>query len=98
MTAPSHGRRLTIALLDPSNYGRLYDHQLAAAVAARGHDVTLWASPWPYGDAPPANGYRVRDHFYRTANRLPTRARARQIGKAAAHPLGLATMAAQLVR
>lgn len=89
-------RPLEIALVDPSGYSRPYDHELARALAARGHRVTLWTSPFAHGSAPVAEGYRVRELFYRRTNRIPGPAAARRAAKAIAHPVGLAAMAAQL--
>jgi glycosyltransferase involved in cell wall biosynthesis len=88
---------LHIALVDPSGYSRPYDHELARALAARGHDVTLWTAAFVHGDAPAPEGYRVEEVFYRRANRLPP-GRLRPAAKAASHVAGLAALAARLRR
>jgi glycosyltransferase involved in cell wall biosynthesis len=87
---------LRVALVDPSGYSRPYDHELARALARRGHDVTLWTSRFQHGDAPAPAGYRLRETFYGLSGRTPRPAR--RAAKAVAHPFGLAGMAARLLR
>jgi glycosyltransferase involved in cell wall biosynthesis len=63
-----------IALLDPPSFTAPYDHELAAALARRGHDVTLLTSPFTHGDAPVARGYRREEVFLPLSSRLVRRA------------------------
>jgi glycosyltransferase involved in cell wall biosynthesis len=63
-----------IALLDPPSYSPAYDHHLATALAARGHDVDLLTSPFAHGDAPRPNGYRRAEIFLPWSGRLLRRA------------------------
>jgi hypothetical protein len=48
---------MRVALVDPLAYTPPYDHELAAALAHRGHEVTLLTSPFLHGDAPSPAGY-----------------------------------------
>jgi glycosyltransferase involved in cell wall biosynthesis len=73
-----------IALLDPPSFTPPYDHALAAALARRGNEVHLLASPLPveYDRAP--NGYRRHDVFLPVSGRLfrrRSRSRARLLVK-----------------
>ena len=43
---------MRIALLDPPSFTVPYDHRLATALAARGHDVHLLTSPFVFGEPP----------------------------------------------
>ncbi len=61
---------MRIALLDPPSYSPAYDHHLAAALAARGHDVELVTSPFADGDPPNPNGYDRRELFLPLSSRL----------------------------
>ena len=89
MSAGSDIRSLHIALIDPSGYSRPYDHELARALAARGHRVALWTAQFVHGDAPEPAGYTVVEHFYRRSNSLPISSRLRGPAKAAEHVLGM---------
>ncbi len=91
-------RPLRVALVDPSGYSRPYDHELARALAGRGHSVTLWTSAFVHGDAPAPDGYAVREHFYRRSNALPVGSRLRPGAKAAEHIADLGRMRALLRR
>jgi glycosyltransferase involved in cell wall biosynthesis len=91
-------RPLRVALVDPSGYSRPYDHELARALAGRGHRVTLWTSACVHGDAPAADGYVVREHFYRRSNTLPVGSPLRPAAKAAEHVADLGRMRALLRR
>jgi glycosyltransferase involved in cell wall biosynthesis len=62
-----------IALLDPPGYSSAYDHELASALAARGHDVDLLTTPFPFGDPPEPNGYRRSDVFLSLTGKLRRR-------------------------
>jgi glycosyltransferase involved in cell wall biosynthesis len=54
---------MRIALLDPLSYSPAYDHHLASALAARGHEVELLTSPFAYGEPPSPDGYKRRELF-----------------------------------
>jgi glycosyltransferase involved in cell wall biosynthesis len=59
-----------IALLDPPSYSPAYDHHLASALAARGHEVDLLTAPFAHGDPPAPDGYRRRELFLPLSGRL----------------------------
>ena len=59
MAAGSATRSLHLTLIDPSGYSRPCDHELARALAARGHEVTLVTAAFVHGEAPPPDGYRL---------------------------------------
>jgi glycosyltransferase involved in cell wall biosynthesis len=61
---------MRIALLDPPSYSPAYDHHLASALAARGHDVDLLTSPFSFGEAPAPDGYRRSELFLPLSSRL----------------------------
>jgi glycosyltransferase involved in cell wall biosynthesis len=61
---------MRIALLDPPSYSPAYDHHLASALAARGHDVDLLTSPFSFGEAPEPDGYRRSELFLPLSSRL----------------------------
>jgi len=79
-----------IVLVDPRGDSRPYDHGLGAALAARGHDVTLATSRFRHGALPPAPGVAVRERFYRLADRLP--ARLRRAGRGCEHVADLVAL------
>jgi glycosyltransferase involved in cell wall biosynthesis len=58
---------MRVHVVDPSAYTPPYDHALSAALARRGAEVELITSAFAYGQAPPPDGYRVRELFYRHA-------------------------------
>lgn len=60
---------MRVHLVDPAAYTPPYDRALAAALARAGADVTLFTSPFDYGEVPPAPGVDVREFFY--ARNLP---------------------------
>ncbi|MBD0339254.1 MAG: glycosyltransferase, partial [Thermoleophilia bacterium] len=64
---------MRIALLDPPSYSPAYDHHLAAALAARGHDVELVTSPFAFGEPPAPDGYRRAEVFLPLSSRLVRR-------------------------
>lgn len=59
-----------IALLDPPSYSPAYDHHLASALAARGHDVELLTSPFAFTEPPVPDGYRRNELFLPLSGRL----------------------------
>jgi glycosyltransferase involved in cell wall biosynthesis len=86
-------------LVDPRGDTRPYDHALAAALAARGHRVTLETSRFPHGDLPPAPGVDVHERFYRVVDRLPgLPSRARRVLRGLEHPLDLLALGVGLTR
>jgi glycosyltransferase involved in cell wall biosynthesis len=58
---------LNVHVVDPSAFTPPYDHALCAALARAGADVELDTSRFAYGDVPRADGYAVREAFYRWA-------------------------------
>jgi glycosyltransferase involved in cell wall biosynthesis len=64
---------LRVHVVDPSAYTRPYDHALCAALARAGADVELVTSRFVHGDAPPADGYRLQERFYRRGASLPAK-------------------------
>jgi glycosyltransferase involved in cell wall biosynthesis len=65
---------MRIALVDPGAYTPPYDHRLASALAARGHDVHLLTAPFRFGDTPAPDGYRREELFFRVSSSLFRRA------------------------
>ena len=61
---------MRVALLDPPSYSPAYDHHLATALAARGHEVDLLTSPFAFGDPPLPDGYRRSELFLPLSGRL----------------------------
>ena len=61
---------MKIALLDPPSFTAPYDHELAAALARRGHEVTLLTSPFVHGEVPEPDGYRREEVFLPLSSRL----------------------------
>jgi len=86
-----------VHVVDPSAFTPPYDHALCGALAARGLDVVLETSRFPYGDAPwqdgaaGAAGYALRERFYRRGSGLP--GPARLAAKLAQHGPGMAGVA-----
>ena len=65
---------MRVALLDPPSYTPCYDHDLAAALASRGHSVDLLTSRFRFGDVPAESGYRRHELFLPLSGRLLRRA------------------------
>ncbi|HEX6753202.1 MAG TPA: glycosyltransferase family 4 protein [Solirubrobacterales bacterium] len=76
---------MRVQLVDPSAFTPPYDHALAAALARAGADVELLTSRFLYGPVPPAEGYRVRECFYRRTSPRGLDAPGRRALKAAEH-------------
>ncbi len=75
---------MRLALLDPPSFTVPYDHELASALARRGHEVTLLTSPFAFGEVPEAEGYRREELFLPMSSRLARlapRSRARVVLK-----------------
>lgn len=58
---------LKVEVVDPSAYTPPYDRALCAALARAGAQVELTTSRFGYGEVPRAEGYPVRESFYRWA-------------------------------
>jgi glycosyltransferase involved in cell wall biosynthesis len=76
---------IRVQLVDPSAFTPPYDRALAAALARGGADVELLTSHFLYGPVPEAEGYRVRECFYRRSSARGLRAPARRAFKLAEH-------------
>ena len=92
---------MRIALLDPPSFTVPYDHHLAAALGARGHDVHLLTSPFVFGEPPAPDGY-VRDELFlplssRLLRRAP-RTRIRFLAKGAEYGPSVVRLLRRLAR
>ncbi len=76
---------IRVQLVDPSAFTPPYDRALAAALARGGVEVELLTSRFLYGPVPPAEGYRVREPFYRRSAARGLDAPARRAFKLAEH-------------
>jgi glycosyltransferase involved in cell wall biosynthesis len=74
-----------VQLVDASAFTPPYDRALAAALARQGADVELLTSRFLYGPVPAAEGYRVRECFYRRSAARGLEAPGRRAFKAAEH-------------
>jgi len=74
-----------VLLADPPAFTPWYDHELAAALARHGADVTLATSRFRFGDVPTADGYVRLERYYPLSSRLFKRSRARLPLKAVEH-------------
>jgi glycosyltransferase involved in cell wall biosynthesis len=74
-----------VQLVDPSAFTPPYDRSLAAALARAGAEVELLTSRFLYGPVPEADGYRVREVFYRRGAARGLDAPARRLAKLAEH-------------
>jgi len=75
---------MRVQVVDPSAFTRPYDHALCAALVRAGAEVELVTSRFAYGSAPPADGYELRELFYRRA-RGAAGSRVRLVAKLAEH-------------
>lgn len=76
---------MRVQLVDPSAFTPPYDRALAAALARAGAEVELLTSRFLYGPVPAADGYRVRECFYRRSAARGLDAPARRAFKLAEH-------------
>jgi glycosyltransferase involved in cell wall biosynthesis len=76
---------MKVQLVDPSAFTPPYDRALAAALARAGAGVELLTSRFLYGPVPDADGYRVRECFYRRSAARGLDAANRRAFKAAEH-------------
>lgn len=79
---------MRVVLADPPAYTPPYDHELAAALARAGAEVTLVTAPFRFGERPTPDGYVLEERFYPHAVRV--RAHVPRIAvKALEHPFGM---------
>src|SRR6476646_3179724 len=83
---------MRVVLADPPAFTPPYDHALASALARAGADVELVTSPFRFGAAPEADGYRRTELFYPVSSRVFRRSRLRIPVKLLEHPVGLARL------
>ena len=76
---------MRVQLVDPSAFTPPYDRALAAALARAGAGVELLTSSFLYGPVPEAEGYRVRECFYRRSSARGLDTPARRAFKLAEH-------------
>jgi glycosyltransferase involved in cell wall biosynthesis len=76
---------MRVQLVDPSAFTPPYDRALAGALARHGAQVELLTSRFLYGPVPEADGYRVRECFYRRSAERGLEAAGRRVFKAAEH-------------
>jgi glycosyltransferase involved in cell wall biosynthesis len=76
---------IRVQLVDPSAFTPPYDRALAAALARGGAEVELLTSHFLYGPVPEAEGYRVRECFYRRSSARGLQAPGRRAFKLAEH-------------
>ena len=76
---------MRVQLVDPSAFTPPYDRALAAALARGGAAVELLTSRFLYGPVPAAEGFRVRQCFYRRTSARGLDASGRRAFKAAEH-------------
>jgi glycosyltransferase involved in cell wall biosynthesis len=76
---------MRVQIVDPAAYTPPYDHALAGALARAGAEVELITSRFAYGPVPTAQGYDVRELFYRRASRDGIGPRRRRLLRAAEH-------------
>lgn len=76
---------IRVQLVDPSAFTPPYDRALAAALARGGAEVELMTSRFLYGPVPEAEGYRVREYFYRRSASRGLDAPGRRAFKLAEH-------------
>jgi glycosyltransferase involved in cell wall biosynthesis len=60
---------MRVSVVDPAAYTPPYDRALCAALARAGAQVELVTAPFPHGEVPAADGFAVREGFYRGAPR-----------------------------
>ncbi len=76
---------MKVQLVDPSAFTPPYDRALAAALVRGGAEVELLTSRFLYGPVPAAEGYRVRECFYRRSGARGLDASGRRLFKLAEH-------------
>jgi glycosyltransferase involved in cell wall biosynthesis len=58
---------MRVSVVDPAAYTPPYDRALCAALARAGAEVALITAAFPHGEVPAADGFAVREDFYRLA-------------------------------
>jgi glycosyltransferase involved in cell wall biosynthesis len=81
---------MRVAVVDLPAYTPPYDRSLCAGLARAGAEVTLLTSRFAHGEVPPADGFEVREPFYRRS--AATTGRVRRPLRAAEHLLSLAAL------
>jgi glycosyltransferase involved in cell wall biosynthesis len=76
---------MRVQLVDPSAFTPPYDRALAAALARAGSEVELLTSRFLYGPVPAAEGFQVRECFYRRSAGRGLSARGRRAFKLVEH-------------
>src|SRR5215210_897125 len=76
---------MRVQIVDPPAYTPPYDHSLCAALARAGVEVELLTSRFVHGPVPAAEGYGVREEFYRRSAAWSRRVPGRRVLKAAEH-------------
>jgi len=76
---------MRVQLVDPSAFTPPYDRALAGALTRHGLEVELLTSRFLYGPVPEADGYRVRECFYRRSAARGLEAPGRRAFKAVEH-------------
>src|SRR5215210_1633431 len=76
---------MRVQIVDPPAYTPPYDHSLSEALARAGARVELVTSPFAHGSVPEAQGYPVRESFYRRSGSLEPGSRRRAAVRAAEH-------------
>jgi glycosyltransferase involved in cell wall biosynthesis len=76
---------MRVQIVDPPAYTPPYDRSLCAALARAGVEVELVTSRFTHGPVPPAEGYRVREAFFRRSSERDPGARGHRVLKLAEH-------------
>ncbi|MGI9080780.1 MAG: glycosyltransferase family 4 protein [Thermoleophilaceae bacterium] len=76
---------MRVQLVDPPAYSPPYDFSLAAALVRAGAGVELITSRYLYGPTPSANGFPVREEFYRRTTSRERSVAARRALRLAEH-------------
>jgi glycosyltransferase involved in cell wall biosynthesis len=82
---------MRVTVVDPPAYTPPYDHALCAALAKQGLEVELVTSRFRYGSAPPVDGFRRTESFYRLGG-------GNRAIKAVQHPFDMSRLARRLRR
>jgi glycosyltransferase involved in cell wall biosynthesis len=72
---------MRVSVVDPAAYTPPYDRALCAALARTGAEVELLTAAFPHGEVPAADGFAVREAFYR----LAPGGRGRRLGRLVSH-------------
>jgi glycosyltransferase involved in cell wall biosynthesis len=72
---------MRVSVVDPAAYTPPYDRALCAALARAGAEVELITAAFPHGEVPRADGFAVREDFYR----LAPAGRGRRVGRLVSH-------------